>query len=78
MYGTYIYYHDGELKELFMRVGSNIGSNPLEAGTTIMELQDFHIECLNDKLLSITLVTKEGETKTVYASLRSVGREVAE
>ena len=75
-YGTYIYFHHGELKELFMRVGGNIGNNPLEAGTKIIELKDFQIENINEKLLAITLVTTEDETKTVYVSLRSTAKEV--
>lgn len=78
LYGTYIYFHDGELKELFMRVGSNIGANPLDAGTTIMELKDFQLEYINDNLLSITLVTTEGESKTIFTALRSGVKEVSE
>ena len=78
VYATYIYFHDGELKELFMRVGSNIGSAPLEAGTSIMELLDFHLEYVNNNLLAITLVTAEGETKTVYTALHSGTKEVAQ
>lgn len=71
LYGTYIYFHNGELKELFMRIGSNIGKDPLAAGTTIMELKDFKIENINEKLLCITLITSEYETKTVYISTHS-------
>ncbi len=78
VYATYIYFHDGELKELFMRVGSNIGSAPLEAGTTIMKLQDFQPKYIDDNLLAITLVTAEGETKTVYSALRCGAKEVVE
>lgn len=78
LYGTYIYYDNGELKELFMREGSNIGNNPLEAGTAIMELKDFSLEMINDKLLSVHLTTTKNETKTVYISLHSTGKEVSE
>ena len=78
VYATYIYFHDGELKELFMRAGSNIGSDPLEAGTSIMELQDFHLEYVNNNLLAITLTTTEGETKTIYTALHSGAKEVAQ
>ncbi len=75
-YATYIYYHDGNLKELFMRAGSDIGSNPLNAGTPIMELKEFRLEYVNQDLIAITFHTTGDDSKTVYASLRSKTKEV--
>lgn len=75
LYNTYIYYHDGELKELFTSVDKAIGSNTLESGTTIMELNDFDLSYINEQLLSITLTTADEESKTLYISLHSPRKE---
>ncbi len=75
-YATYIYFHEGTLKELFMRVGSDIGSNPLNAGTPILELKDFQLEYIDENLISITLQTADDDAKTVYASIHSNTKEV--
>lgn len=76
LYGTYIYYYDGELKELFIRIGSDIGENPLSAGATIMELDAFQPKYINEKLISITLTISDNDTKTIYVAPRSHTKEV--
>lgn len=76
LYGTYIYYYDGELKELFIRIGSDIGENPLSAGTTVMQLDAFQPMYVSPKLISVTLTTIDGDVKTIYISPRSHTKEV--
>lgn len=67
-YSTYLYLHDGNLKELFMKSGSYLGEDTLAAGQDIMELSDFSMEQAADNLLSIQLTTTEGETHKIYVS----------
>lgn len=71
VYCTYIYYYDGSLRELFIREGSDIGQNPLAAGTPIMELSSLEMHTVNDRLFSLTLITPAGEEKTLYLSSHS-------
>ncbi len=70
-YGTYIYLYDGSLRELFMRKGSSIGTNPLAAGATILPLADFQAQFVEDRLLCLKLTTVYGQEKTIYASTHS-------
>lgn len=67
-YCTYLYLHDGYLKELFMRSGSYLGDNTLAAGQNIMELTDFVLEQASDNLLSIQLGTPGGESHEMFIS----------
>jgi len=70
-YSTYIYCHDGSLCELFMKTGSNIGSDPLSAGSSIMDVESFSIAEVNDSLLRISLTPADGEPQDVFVSLHS-------
>lgn len=70
-YATYLYLHDGSLRELFMRQGSDIGSDPLSAGREIMPLQDWELQNAGDHLLRIGLTLEDGTDKELYISLRS-------
>ena len=70
-YSTYIYCHDGSLRELFMKTGSNIGTDPLSAGNSIMDVEDFSIAEVNDNLLHISLTPTDGEPQDVFVSLHS-------
>lgn len=67
-YATYLYYHDGYLKELFMRKGSNIGDTPLAAGNSIMKLESLDMEFVSDNLLEIYFTLSEGTQQHVYIS----------
>ena len=67
-YATYLYYHNGYLKELFMKKGSNIGDNPLSAGNSIMKLDSLDMEMLSDNLLKIYFTLAPGQEQHVYVS----------
>lgn len=67
-YATYLYYHDGYLKELFMKKGSNIGDNPLTAGSSIMKLDSLDMELISDNLLKIYFTLAPGQEQHVYIS----------
>ena len=70
-YATYLYLHDGSLRELFMRQGSDIGSDPLSAGQEIMPLQDWELQSAGEHLLHIELTLEDGIRKELYIALRS-------
>lgn len=67
-YATYLYYHDGYLRELFMKKGSNIGDNPLDAGHPIMKLTHLDMEFISDDLLKIYFTLAPGQEQHVYIS----------
>lgn len=70
-YATYLYLHEGSLRELFMRQGSDIGSDPLSAGQEILPLKDWDLEMARDHLLHIALTLTDDTHKELYISLRS-------
>ena len=65
-YDTYLYLHDGHLKELFMREGASLGGQVLPAGTNIMELQDLAFSYASEDLIRVSLQTASGESHTFY------------
>ncbi|MBQ7919306.1 MAG: DUF4860 domain-containing protein [Lachnospiraceae bacterium] len=67
-YATYLYYHEGYLKELFIKKGSNIGDDPLAAGNPIMELEYLDMELISDNLLKIYFTLAPGQEQHVYLS----------
>jgi len=68
LYDTYLYYHDGYLKELLMKRGNDTGGDSRGAGQEIIELQDFSLAWAADDLLEIHLVTASGESREIYLS----------
>lgn len=70
-YSTYIYCHEGYLKELFMRTDTDIGVSPLLAGSNIMKADSFVIESVNDSLLHITITGNDSDPQDVLISLHS-------
>lgn len=70
-YATYLYLHEGSLRELFMRQGSDIGSDPLSAGQEILPLQDWELQNAGENLLHIRLTLENNTQKELYISLRS-------
>lgn len=70
-YCTYLYLHEGYLKELFMKSGSYLGENILSAGQNICELSSLTMEQTKDNLLSLHLTTPGGETHDIFVSLHS-------
>lgn len=70
-YATYLYLHDGSLRELFMRQGSDIGADPLSAGREILPLEDWQLEMAGDRLLHINLTLEDGSRKELFISFHS-------
>lgn len=68
-YCTYLYYHEGYLKELFVQKGNSIGSNLSEAGMEIMPLQSLEMNTCSDNLLQFRLTTTDGATHDILVSL---------
>lgn len=58
-YRTWIYFYDGALRELFVRADEEPGPS---AGTAILELTDFRIEQISDRLLRFTCTDTRNET----------------
>lgn len=71
LYSTYLYLHDGYLKELFIRCDNYPGENAPAAGQEIFPLEDLSMEQLAPNLLSFQLTTPDGESHSFCVSLRS-------
>ena len=70
-YDTYLYLHEGNLKELCMRQGTYLGDDLLSAGQKILPLESLSYEQIGERLLSVSMTTPEGETKQLYLSIHS-------
>lgn len=70
-YATYLYLHEGSLRELFIRQGSDIGADPLSAGREIMPLTGWELEMAGDHLLHIALTLEDNSQKELFIALRS-------
>lgn len=70
-YSTYLYEYEGCLMELFLRKGSDTGSNALKAGRKILELDAFELVHLEGPLYRFTIYTRNQQTLTVYISTQS-------
>lgn len=71
LYCTYLYLHDGYLKELFMKSDSYPGENASAAGQEILPLKDLSMEQPAPNVLSFQLTTTDGESHSFCVSLRS-------
>ncbi|MGN0402004.1 MAG: DUF4860 domain-containing protein [Acetatifactor sp.] len=69
-YCTYLYLHEGRLKELYMREDSYLGKHMLAAGQDIMELKSLEYQQISENLLSVTMTVDDDETRQLYLSLR--------
>lgn len=67
---TWLYFHDGFLKELYMREGANLGGNILSAGEDILQLSDLEYKQIADNLLSVSMTLPNGENKQLFLSVR--------
>jgi len=65
-YHTYIYYHDGALRELFAREDATIS---LSNGKIILELQDFSMKVADVGLLYFSCTDHENQTADSYVSI---------
>ena len=70
-YITYLYLHEGSLKELFMKEGTDLVGNPLSAGQTIMPLASLQMAQVSASLFTFELTTTDGEVKQLFLSPRS-------
>lgn len=70
-YCTYLYLHDGCLKELFVRTDIQVSSDLLTAGTEILEAEDFSLEQVTPSLLRFSLTPKDCSSATIYIYLHS-------
>ena len=71
LYCTYLYFHDGMLKELFMKKDSDIGASPLDAGNDILSLSAFDLSFVSSNILKMHLTTSTGEQKNIILTLRT-------
>ncbi|MDE7222326.1 MAG: DUF4860 domain-containing protein [Acetatifactor sp.] len=70
-YATYLYLHEGSLRELSMRQGRDIGADPLSAGQEILPLTDWELEMTGEHLLHIKLTLEDNTQKELFIALRS-------
>ena len=61
-YQTYLYLHDGHLKELLIKSGTDLGEHTLFAGQEIMELSGLELKELSNNLLSVKLITTDNQS----------------
>lgn len=67
-YVTYIYEHEGLLKEAFVQEGIATSAN---SGTTIMEIGQIDFSQPTDNLLRVTCTSKTGETASSFINIHS-------
>lgn len=67
-YVTYIYEHDGALKELSIKEGTEPS---LSAGEIILEADSFQAEMLSDSLFRFTVTTQQNKTHSVTVGIKS-------
>lgn len=67
-YRTYIYVQEEQLKELFIRDGVEASA---DSGRTILEVQDFTMEQISDRLFWFECTDREDRTSAVVIGVRS-------
>ncbi len=67
-YNTYIYYHDGQLKELFVKAEADFAA---ANGSEITEVSDFRIEERANGIYRFMCTGKDGETASSIVGVRS-------
>ena len=67
-YYTYIYVHDGNLMELFVKDGVQASA---QSGRIIMSDESLTMEQLKDDLLSFTCTDEKGHKASTVVSIRS-------
>lgn len=71
-YITYIYEHNGMLKELFIKEGTV--PSP-QSGKDIIEVSDFYMEEITENLFQFTAVTEAGYSESITIGIRSKHEE---
>ncbi len=68
LYKTYIYEMNGVLKEIFIQDGIQASAN---AGTTIMNIQDFDMTDKGNGLMEFTVTSLDGSSESVTIGIHS-------
>lgn len=68
-YCTYLYLHDGWLKELYIRKGADIGNDILNAGQNIIRLEALQYDLPEENLLSVSMTLSDGKIRQLQLSL---------
>lgn len=71
MYHTYLYEHDGYLKELFAGDSLPFGESVFSAGQALIPVKSFSLEQINDSLISFEVTSEDGETLQLFLSEKS-------
>ncbi len=71
-YVTYIYSHDGCLRELYAQK-SEVEGMSADSGNKILDITDFEIEKVSDELLLCKFTAADGDHSEAYISVRSKG-----
>lgn len=67
-YYTYIYPHDGVLKELFVKEGANATA---DSGKSILSIQDFSANFVNNHLLKCECTDENGNFASIFIGISS-------
>lgn len=70
LFYTWLYYHDGWLKELYTRKDANLGGDVLAAGEDILQLSSLEYHMVSDNLLSVSMTLPDGKQHNLYLALR--------
>ncbi|MDD3367404.1 MAG: DUF4860 domain-containing protein [Lachnospiraceae bacterium] len=73
-YTTSIYFHEGNLMELFSRSDADLSAS---AGQKIMKCNDFQVESVSDHLYRIRLTTEDSKEMSLFVSTHSAPVETA-
>ena len=68
IYCTYLYSHDGYIKELYTR--QSLDFDP-SLGNNIMPIDDFKVERITDTLYSFDITTSEKEQEKLFVHIKS-------
>lgn len=71
-FSTYLYYYDGQLKEIFTRTGQEFDP---EFGTDILSVAGFTLSQVTDTLLKCEITPEGGETEVLFLHLRSTDQD---
>ncbi len=73
-YTNYIYYYDGNIREVFLSADSVVGP---EAGNSIIPAKNLDFEMINEHLVALSYTDTTGVMHQMYVSLRSSNRKEA-
>lgn len=74
-YVTYIYLHEGQIKELTLRKDIILSQS---AGSPIIAVDDFTMEMVSDSLASFNITISNDESYHFYVNIYSEAKEVAD